>query len=238
VSLSLAMAYLIRPTALVPITILSTYVLAYHRAWFAKYLSWALIIAVPWLVYNFTVYNAPLPSYYSRGAFSETTHFVEGLLGNLISPSRGLFIFSPVLLFALSGFVLALRDPEQRPLSLAYGAIVIVHLIIVGAGSMWWAGHSFGPRFTTDILPFLVYFTAFNFRLPATFRSRTQVALSACIAVLAVASLIIHAQGALRSESLAWNVIPNNIDQNTSRAWDWTDPQFARTGAQNGRLVR
>ena len=32
--------------------------------------------------------------------------FAEGLLGNLFSPSRGLFIFSPVLLLALSGFVL------------------------------------------------------------------------------------------------------------------------------------
>jgi hypothetical protein len=27
-------------------------------------------------------------------------------------------------------------------------------------------------------------------------------------------------------------VILNNIDRNTSRAWDWSDPQFAR--AYNG----
>jgi hypothetical protein len=26
-------------------------------------------------------------------------------------------------------------------------------------------------------------------------------------------------------------VVPNNIDQNASRAWDWSDPQFARTNA-------
>ena len=132
--------------------------------------------------------------------------------------------------------MLALRDPEQRPLNLAYGAIVIAHLIIVGAASVWYAGHSFGPRFTTDILPFLVYFTAFNFRLPEMFRSSTQIALSVCIAVFAVASLIIHAQGALRIETFMWNAIPNDIDQNNPRAWDWTDPQFARTWAQNRRL--
>jgi glycosyltransferase involved in cell wall biosynthesis len=234
VSLPLAMAYVVRPTAIVPIAMLSTYVLVCHRAWFVRYVCWAMIVAIPWGAYNFAVHKALLPSYYSQEAFSQSTRFVEGLLGNLFSPSRGLFIFSPVLLFALSGFVLALRDPEQRPLNIAYGAIVIAQLIIVGASSMWWAGHSFGPRFTTDIVPFLVYLTAFSFRLPETFRPRTQTALSACIAVLALAGLLIHAQGALRSESLAWNVIPNNIDQNTSRAWDWTDPQFARTKAYTG----
>jgi glycosyltransferase involved in cell wall biosynthesis len=231
VSLPLAMAYVIRPTAIVPIAMISTYVLVYHRAWFKKYVGWAMLIAIPWVGYNFAVHKALLPPYYSREAFSQTTVFAEGLLGNLFSPSRGLLVFSPVLFFALSGFVLALRDPAQRPLNMAYGAIVVAHLIIVGAGSMWWAGHSFGPRFTTDIVPFLVYFTAFNFRLPATFRPQAQIALSSYIAVLALVSLLIHAQGALRPATLAWNVVPNNIDQNTSRAWDWSDPQFARTNA-------
>jgi glycosyltransferase involved in cell wall biosynthesis len=229
VSLPLAMAFLIRPTAIVPIAALSTYVLFLQRAWFVRYVCWAAIVGVPWIVYNFATYDGLLPAYYTGEAFSSQTRFVEGLLGNLFSPSRGVFVFSPVLLFASSGFVLALRDATQRPLHLAYGAIIVGHSIIVGAASMWWAGHSFGPRFMTDIVPFLVYFTAFNFRLLDPFRSRTQTAVSAAVAVLALVSLIINAQGALRQETFAWNVIPNDIDQNTSRAWDWRDPQFART---------
>jgi glycosyltransferase involved in cell wall biosynthesis len=234
VSLPLAMAYVIRPTAIVPIAMLSTYVLVCHRAWFEKYVGWAMLIAIPWIAYNFAVYKTLLPPYYSREAFSQTTVFAEGLLGNLISPSRGLLVYSPVLVFALSGFVLALRDPAQRPLNLSYGAIVVVHLIIVGAGSMWWTGHSYGPRFTTDIVPFLVYFTAFNFRLPATFRPHAQIALSSYIAVIALVSALIHAQGALRPATLAWNVVPSNVDQRNSRLWDWSDPQFARTNANAG----
>lgn len=229
VSLPLAMAYLIRPTAIVPIAMLSTYVVICHRAWLTRYLGWAMLIAIPWVAYNLAIYKALLPIYYSGEAFSETTKFAEGLAGNLFSPSRGLFIFSPVLIFALSGFALALGDRAQRPLHLAYGAIVVAHLLVVGAASMWWAGHSFGPRFTTDIVPFLVYFTAFNFRLPVSFGSRAQAGVSACIAVLALVSLLIHAQGALRNETLDWNTIPSNVDQNTWRAWDWRDPQFART---------
>ncbi len=231
VSLPLAMAFVIRPTAIVPIVILSAYVWFFQRAWFVRYLCWAAIIAVPWIAYNFAIYHRLLPAYYTGEAFSSQTRFVEGLLGNLFSPSRGVFVFSPVLLFASSGFVLALRDATQRPLHLAYGAIIVGHSIIVGAASMWWAGHSFGPRFMTDVVPFLVYFTAFNFRLPNRFGFRTQTAISSAIAVLALLSLIINAQGALRPETFAWNMVPNNIDQNTSRAWDWRDPQFARTAS-------
>jgi len=229
VSLPLAMAYLMRPTAIVPIAILSCYVLVCHRDWLARYIAWSMLIAVPWTAYNFAVYHWILPPYYSHEAFSQSTKFAEGLLGNLFSPSRGLLVFSPVLIFALSGFVLALRDQEQRGLYFAYGAIVVAHVIIVGASSMWWAGHSFGPRFTTDIVPFLVYFTAFNFRLPSSIRPAARSAVFVGVAVLTTASFLIHAQGALRRDTWMWNEIPNNIDDNASRAWDWRDPQFART---------
>lgn len=228
VALPLAMAYLIRPIAIVSIAVLSTYVLIFYRAWFVRYICWAMLVAIPWIAYNFTIYHEPVPPYYHREAFSVFTRFVEGLLGNLVSPSRGLFVFSPVLLFALSGFVLALRDREQRPLNFAYGAIIVGNTIIIGAASRWWGGHAFGPRFMTDIIPFLVYFTAFNFRMPETFRPRTQIAVSAVIAMLALVSLTIHAQGALRSATWQWNIAPKNIDDDPSRAWDWRDPQFAR----------
>jgi hypothetical protein len=233
VGLPLAMAYVIRPTAIVPIIAISSYVLLFHRALFVRYVSWAMLIALPWIAYNFSVYHLPFPRYYWHEAFSATTNFKEGLLGNLFSPSRGLFVYSPVLLFALSGFMLALRDREQWPLNLAYGAIIVGHSIVVGAASMWWAGHSFGPRFMTDVVPFLVYFTAFNFRLPAAVRPQKQKALSATIAVLALISAVINAQGALRQVTMDWNVAPRNIDQDPSRAWDWWDPQFARTRVDN-----
>jgi hypothetical protein len=228
-ALPLAMAYLIRPTALVSIIALSTYVLLFQRAWLARYMGWSMLVAIPWIAYNFSIYRRPVPPYYHREAFSVHTRFVEGMLSNLFSPSRGLFVFSPVLLFALSGFILALRDREQRPLNLAYGAIIFGNSIIIGAAARWWGGHSFGPRFMTDIVPFLVYFTAFNFRLPETFRPGMQIAVSAAIAALALVSLTIHAQGALRYATWDWNVTPKSIDDDPARAWDWHDPQFARS---------
>jgi hypothetical protein len=228
VALPLAMAYLIRPTAIVAIAVLSTYVLVFHRAWFGRYLSWAMLIAFPWIVYNLMIYGHPVPPYYRSSAFSIHSHFIVGMLTNLISPSRGLFVFSPVLLFAPSGFLIALHDRERLPLHLAYGAIMVGNSIIIGAASSWWGGHEFGPRFMTDIIPFLVYFTAFNFRLPETFQRRAQIAVSAAIGLLALVSMTIHAQGAIRYATWEWNYVPTNIDLHPGRAWDWSDPQFAR----------
>ena len=229
VSLPLIAGYMIRPTGIVPLGILSLYVLVYHRSSLPKYAAWLLLIAVPWIIFNFSVYGTPLSAYYVGEAFNAQSRFVEGLLGNLFSPSRGLFVFSPVLLFAVSGFAFALQSREQRPLAIALALIVAAHMIIVGAASMWWAGHTFGPRFTTDVLPILVYFTAFNFRLPDVFSPRAQRIVSAFVILLAVVSAAIHAQGATRYATWQWNYMPDSIDEHPSRAWDWTDAQFART---------
>ena len=125
-----------------------------------------------------------------------------------------------------------MRDRMQRPLYLAFAAIVIGHTVIVGAASMWWAGHSFGPRFMTDIVPFLVFFTAFHFQLREVWGSRPRMGVTVIIALLGLVSVAIHAQGAFRPSTLAWNNVPNNIDSAPSRAWDWSDPQFARTCAR------
>jgi hypothetical protein len=212
----------------VPLGILSLYVLLYYRSWVPKYVAWLLLIAIPWILYNLSIYGTPLPPYYVGEAFNRQTHFVEGLLGNLFSPSRGLLVFSPVLLFAVSGFVVALRSAEQRPLAIALALIVVGHMTIVGAASMWWAGHAFGPRFTTDIVPILVYFTAFNFRLPETAPICLRCVVCSYIILFAIVGIVIHAQGAIRYATWQWNYIPDGIDQNPSRTWDWTDPQFMR----------
>lgn len=228
VSLPLAAAYLMRQTAILPIVVISAYVLVFHPRWLMKYFGWSLLVAIPFIAYNLSILGRLLPDYYSGNVFTPTTTFVESLLGNLFSPSRGLFVYSPVLLFTLRGFVISLRDPAQRRLSASYAAIVVGHSIVVGAASMWWAGHSYGPRLMTDIVPFLVYFTAFNFLWPHNAHAFARKGVVAAIAALGLASVIIHAQGALYFDTWRWNYVPNNIDEFPSRSWDWSDPQFAR----------
>jgi len=228
--LALAMAYIIRPTAAVAIVIISIYVFVFYRAWFLRYVGWAMVAAVPWIVFNYSIYGALLPPYYAASRLAAPSSFTAGLLGILFSPSRGLLVFTPVMVFAISGFALSLREPEQRPLHIAFGVIVIgITSIIAAWPEGWWGGHSFGPRLMTDVVPFLAYFVTFNFHLPAAAGRRASMWLSVGVAIFAAVGVVIHAQGALRTAPNYWNVIPNNIDLNLSRLWDWNDPQFLRT---------
>src|SRR5947209_1094629 len=93
---------------------------------------------------------------------------LSGLGGLLLSPTRGLFVFSPFLLF----LVLAWRHPPrgiggqggrgdrgergERGLTLAMSAGVVLQLLLY-ALTDWRTGISWGPRFLTDLLPLLVW---------------------------------------------------------------------------------
>lgn len=229
VSLPLAMAFLIRPTASIPIAILSAYVLLFYRQWFIRYVGWGMLVAIPWIAFNLWIYEAIFPPYYLGTSYAGTPTFGAALLGNLFSPGRGLFVYSPVLLFAVIGFAMSLRDANTRPLHIAYGMIVIATLAVMSFIPAWWAGHSFGPRYMTDLIPFLVYFTAFSLRVPLAFSRRGRIAWICGIVLLSGLSLLIHAQGAFRLAPYAWNAIPNDIDWNVTRLWDVSDPPFLRT---------
>lgn len=81
------------------------------------------------------------------------------LPGMLLSPSRGLLVFSPFLLLAVPGAVRAWRRPgwpELRPLSVAVAAVLLVDSFWFD----WWGGWSYGPRRLTDLAPALTVLAA------------------------------------------------------------------------------
>lgn len=81
---------------------------------------------------------------------------LSGLGGLLFSPARGLFVFSPFLLF----LVLAWRLPvADRGLALAMRIAVLLQLVLY-AKTDWRTGIYWGPRYFTDILPILVWMLA------------------------------------------------------------------------------
>jgi hypothetical protein len=132
------------------------------------------------------------------------------------------------LIFAISGFCLAMRIRDERPLHLAFGLVVVLHWVLVSHFSPWWGGYSFGPRIMSDVLPFLTYFVAFTVQWCVARYSRPRAAVAMCIAGLAAVSMFIHAQGALRWPPHLWNAFPADIDTHAARLWDWNDLQFTR----------
>lgn len=94
----------------------------------------------------------------------------SGLAGLLVSPTRGLLVFSPFLLFIPLGLRQRLRTPGSRSLAVALGLAVITQILFYSLGD-WRAGVSWGPRWLTDVLPIMVWMLA---PAPLVLRSRTR----------------------------------------------------------------
>ncbi|MGO4395757.1 hypothetical protein AB4Z46_30810 [Variovorax sp. M-6] len=81
---------------------------------------------------------------------------VAGIAGLLVSPTRGLFVFSPFLLFVPCLIFRALRERSSRGLTLVLCAAMLVQ--VVGYAMVdWRQGIAWGPRWLTDMLPLLMW---------------------------------------------------------------------------------
>lgn len=224
-SIPLAAAFIIRPTNAIPVIILTIYVFANCREYLARYLLWSLPLAVYFLFQNIAIYGTWLSPYYQPsqlGTLSGSYWYV--LSANLISPNRGLFIFSPFLLFGLAGFLSAKRNQFGYYLI----AILVFHWLAISSLRHWWGGWQFGPRFFTDLLPFMFYFVAYSFRHILAIRSSLKMLSFAVFSVLALFSILVHYRGANNYSVYEWHQTPIDIDTASYRVFDWSDIQFLR----------
>jgi hypothetical protein len=149
----------------------------------------------------------------------------EGLLGVLVSPSRGLFVYSPVLLFPVGGFLGWIARRRGGLLACAAAASA-AGIGTIAMFSVWWGGHSFGPRLLTDILPALVLGMVPAW--PGVWRPGPRRWL---FGAAFAASVLIEIVGAVSFPSrrdVEWNMTPKDVDWAHERLWDWRDPQLVR----------
>jgi hypothetical protein len=85
-----------------------------------------------------------------------TDDALGGFAGLLFSPTHGLFVFSPFLLFIPCCLPLVLRDRGARGLTAVIGCAAILQVTLYGLGD-WRQGVSWGPRWLTDMLPILFW---------------------------------------------------------------------------------
>jgi len=138
---------------------------AARRGWF-----WAgLLIPVATLMaYNWKAFGGPFTTGYSFKAYSrDAAVHARGILGIrwpsaaslhgiLASRSRGLFFYSPWLIFALPGFFRMARLKHLMADFALCLAVVSGHTLLIGSFGDWPAGWSYGPRHLTPMLPFLL----------------------------------------------------------------------------------
>lgn len=125
----------------------------------------ALAAALPvasTLAYNVHTFGNPAGGYGQAGVV-EAAFFgnppLEGIAGLLVSPARGLLVFSPFLLFLPLFFLRALRNRPYRLLTVCLSGGLLLQILLY-ASTDWRAGHSYGPRFMTDALPTLIWMIA------------------------------------------------------------------------------
>ena len=138
---------------------------------------------------------------------------LSGIPGLLVSPSRGLLIFSPFLTIVPLGLMNRLRSQSSRVLAASLGSAVAAQIVLYSQVD-WRAGVSWGPRFLTDVLPILVWMLApAAIALRAFSRDVLISAMAASVAVQAIGAFWytgtsdeqIFAKGA-ESFSGAWDV--------------------------------
>ncbi len=84
--------------------------------------------------------------------------FPEGFLGVWFSPSKGILIYSPVIVFSLIGLYLLIKNKHwQKSIHfIVFALIVLIHTLVIGKWKHWYGGWSFGYRMSADIIPYLV----------------------------------------------------------------------------------
>ncbi len=105
------------------------------------------------LWYNAARFGSPLSTGYHFGSGEGfSTPLLQGLWGLLVSPYRGLFWYTPLLLVSVVAFVPFLR---RHPLEgLLIFALSFVLISLYSRWWMWWGGFAWGPRFLVPLTPF------------------------------------------------------------------------------------
>ncbi len=133
--------------------LLGGYVCLRYRRQFPAFVALGALPLLAWLAYNQLIFGSPFELSYGAAGNGWTADMALGFAGLLISPAKGLLIFSPFLVLALIGAVRALRQPRSLEF-FAFGAFAIFTLVM----SRWWSwygGWSYGNRMLTDALPLL-----------------------------------------------------------------------------------
>jgi hypothetical protein len=174
------------------------------------------------LLYNFGVADHLAGGY---GSLNKAHYFfkhdlLSGLGGLLFSPTRGLFVFSPFLLFLVLAWRHPPRDRGERGLTLAMSAGIVLQLLLY-AKTDWRAGIAWGPRYMTDLLPMLLWMLV---PVVASLRGfgRTCFLLAVGVAVAIEAIGAFWYTGATDSALFAVASGPDPM----RAAWDWRNAPF------------
>ena len=141
----LSWMFFVRPTGVVPVICTAAYVYGRRRSEFPWFAAAGLGWLTAFIAYSWRIFGTPVPFYYFSFArpvpWDNPVKFqpMTALYGTLISPSRGLFVFCPVIawvLFVNIQFWRSLKSTALATTALFAGAgiwlVVLSHAGLVG----------------------------------------------------------------------------------------------------------
>ncbi|MGL5889917.1 MAG: hypothetical protein ACRC3B_08525, partial [Bacteroidia bacterium] len=227
-------AWLCRPSSLGFVAIAGLWLIIRQRK---SIFAFAGIIAawfMLFVMFSQQTFGLFLPPYYNPffWTYSTVTYstFPSRLMAMLFSPARGLFVFTPLLLFAFGG----LFSQELRKNKIYLGAFIwfIVQVLLSAMQPNWWGGWCFGPRLLTDALPpltILLAITINNWQQQGILKR-----FAPGILAFGFFGFFTHTvQGMYNPETVKWNNYPNIDDMPGYYMWNWKHTQILASAATN-----
>ncbi len=213
-----------RPIDLAFAVVTALWVALRHPRQLVWFLPPAMVVASALVGYN-RAYLGAAGGYYSTfDAATFGTPWLEGLQGTLLSPSHGLFVFSPWTLVAFAYLPFAffrLRPAMLLPWLLAtLGA----HALLISTFSCWWAGLCFGPRYWTEVIPLLAIVLGLALQWA---RARSRPVFAASLVAIGI-SIGIQCLGAAVYPSGWEDHAEQEGERFKQRLWDWSDTELSR----------
>jgi hypothetical protein len=226
--LLLGLAVATRPTNVVIAGALALYVFRHERRAFAAFAALAAIPAALVVWYSWVYWGSPLALGQGQGLSGFTaSEPLSAAAGLLLSPNRGLLVFSPIFLFSLGYSIYLVWRRTGHPLLhyLVWSGVLLYALYTLW--SDWAGGHTFGYRYMIELVPGLMLVLAAcwpRFIQPVR-------AMRAAFLIAMVASVYVNGIGA-DAAPCGFDDEPNNIDMHHERLWDVADGEIARCTRQ------
>jgi len=235
ISACLFMAYLCRPTLALLSPFLLLFVFSYHRMVAIKAGALLAVFLLALVGLSMHEWGQILPDYYLPQRLSGT-QFGLALYGNLLSPARGLLVYSPFIALAWLCYRDAIPSLSLKKSWLLIGlAWPVLHWIAISRFPVWAAGWSYGPRFMTDVLPGLFLLTIRTWPVSVALSGR-RVAVVVLALGCAFAVYVNAWQGLFNPYTARWNMQPG-IGDHPEYLFDWRYPQFLHNQARHDARI-
>jgi hypothetical protein len=229
----LFLGYICRPSFALFVLTVFAYLALFNRQQLTKAAGLSGLLLAGYLMLHNALLGSYFPPSYSFSQFEFGPEMVPNLAGMLISPSRGLLVFSPFLILTAVGLVRYRGIWRADPWLVSVTVWLLSLTTLLSGWYMWWGGGGFGNRLLAETLPGWVFLSAATWPRMWTAMARNRKWLvRTALMVSAVFSIWLHVVQAGNNQwTVKWYQHPNK-DSYPEYFWNPRFPQWMASGKQ------